>query len=209
MNKKTKKITTAALVGVVALGGLLTVGLISKYNSEVSGTAEASVAKWAWEIGGSSITSAADVTNGYTFDLFQTIKEADGTTSETDVASGKIAPGTGGSFDLEITNNSEVNATYAIAFTETNTSGIPIEYSLDGGTTWVTAANLAVNTTNIDMGATATKTIQWRWAYTGAQSANYTTTQTDTTDTALGFAANTTPAPKVQVTAAVTVTQRD
>ena len=63
--------------------------------------------------------------------------------------------------------------------------------------------------TAINMGQTAsTLTVKWRWAFTGNDSTNYTSTQTDATDTALGFAANT-AAPTVQVNATVTVTQVD
>ena len=210
MNKNTKKIATLLLLVIVAVGSYFVAGTYAKYTSEIAGSDDASVAKWAWEINGDTFESASDVTNGYTFDLFDTIKEADLSADETDVDTDLIAPGTGGSFDIEIINNSEVNATYAIAFTETNTSGIPIEYSTDGGSTWVSSVS-SVNAaaTNIAMnGGSDTVTVQWRWAFTGAQSSNYTSTQTDATDTDLGFAANTS-APNVEVTATVTVTQVD
>ena len=54
----------------------------------------------------------------------------------------------------------------------------------------------------------ASLTVYWRWAFTGAASTNYISSQTDATDTSLGFAANTTT-PTVQLTATVTVTQVD
>ncbi len=214
MKKNTKKIATLLLVAVVAVGSYFVSGTYAKYTSEIAGDDTASVAKWAWNINNDDITSAEDVTNGYTFDLFDTINEADTTTTEDDVHKtsskvDRIAPGTGGSFDIDITNNSEVNATYAINFTETNANNIPIEYSTDDGSTWSTVSSANVPTTDINMGQSSqTLTVKWRWAFTGAQSSNYTSTQTDTTDTALGFAANTS-APTVQVTATVTVTQKD
>ena len=64
-----------------------------------------------------------------------------------------------------------------------------------------------VSPTNIAMGASsAKKTVYWRWAFTGAQSENYKSSQTDSTDSAFGFGAITSDAT-VQVTATVTVTQ--
>lgn len=226
--KTNKKIGIVALLAFVALGSYFIAGTYAKYISTVAGTDTTSVAKWAWQINNETITSAQDVTNGYTFDLFDTIKDLNTTnpygvssSDETDVdESGDplIAPGTGGSFELEITNLSEVNATYAIAFTETNSSNIPIEYSVNG-TTWVSAVDsLDVSATDIAMAGgtyntaddTDTLTVYWRWAFIGAESINYTSAsnqeQTDATDTALGFAANTTR-PTVTVTANVTFTQ--
>ena len=209
MKKNKNKIATLLLLAIVAVGSYFVAGTYAKYTSEIAGSDNASVAKWAWKINQEDFESASDVTNGYTFDLFKTIKEADTTTAETDVDTDLIAPGTGGSFDIAITNNSEVNATYAVAFTETNESGIPIEYSVDGST-WVSdVSGINVPATAINMGQTAsTLTVKWRWAFTGNDSTNYTSTQTDATDTALGFAANT-AAPTVQVNATVTVTQVD
>lgn len=209
MKSNKQKAGIMALAALVAVGSYFIAGTYAKYTSEIAGSSTATVAKWKWTIGESVIDSAEDATNGYTFNLFNTIKDSDLTSAETDVAAGKIAPGTSGSFDIDITNNSEVNATYAIAFTETNASNVPIEYSSDG-TTWVSSVgSLNVTATNIAMNASATtKKVYWRWAYTDAQSTNYTSSQTDVTDTALGFNANTSAAT-VQVTATVTVTQAD
>ncbi len=207
MKSNKQKAGLMALVALAAIGSYFIAGTYAKYTSEISGSDTATVAKWKWTINNSVIDSADDIANGYTFNLFDTIKDSDLETAETDVVTGKIAPGTSGSFDIDITNNSEVNAKYAISFTETNTSNVPIEYSTDG-TTWVSSVgSLNVAQTDIAMNASsATKKVYWRWAYTGAESTNYTSSQTDATDTALGFNANTSAAT-VQVTATVTVTQ--
>ena len=209
MKSNKQKAGLMALVALAAIGSYFIAGTYAKYTSEISGSDTATVAKWKWTINNSVIDSADDIANGYTFNLFDTIKDSDLETAETDVVTGKIAPGTSGSFDIDITNNSEVNAKYAISFTETNTSNVPIEYSTDG-TTWVSSVgSLNVAQTDIAMNASsATKKVYWRWAYTGAESTNYTSSQTDATDTALGFNANTSAAT-VQVTATVTVTQAD
>ena len=209
MKSNKQKAGIMALVALAAIGSYFIAGTYAKYTSDIAGTDTATVARWKWTINQSVIDSAQAAQNGYTFNLFDTITEWNSSTAESDVAAGKIAPGTGGSFDIAITNNSEVNATYAIAFTETNANNVPIEYSTDR-TTWVSSVgSLDVSSTAINMGASSTTmTVYWRWAYTGAQSTNYTSTQTDATDTALGFGANTSAAT-VQVTATVTVTQVD
>jgi hypothetical protein len=208
--KKNRLSRFAILVLILAMTSMTLVsGTFAKYTSEISGTATGTVAKWAWTIGDDEIKSASDVTNGFTLNLFDTILDSDVQNAETDVATEKIAPGTSGQFEIELTNDSEVNAQYAIDLEETsNTSNIPIEYSTDGST-WVKATDLAgVSATDINMNASATLTLYWRWAFTGSASTNYTSSQTDVTDTALGFAANTT-APTVEVTATITVTQKD
>ena len=199
MKSNKQKAGIMALAVLAAVGSYFIAGTYAKYTSTISGSDSADVAKWSWTINNTNINSAETTT--YTFDLFNTIKDSDGTSAESDVTSGKIAPGTSGSFDINITNNSEVNATYAIAFTATNGNNVPIEYSTDG-TNWSSSvADLNVAATNIAKGASsATKTVHWRWAFTGAEGV-------DAADTALGFSANSSPAPSVQVTAAVTVTQ--
>lgn len=207
-NNNKKKIAAAVLVGTVAVGGFFVADNIAKYTTTVTGEDTASVAKWAWSINSDNINSAE--TTSYTFDLFNTIKEADTTTAEADVTSGKIAPGTGGSFDLTITNNSEVNATYAIAFTQENNSNVPIQYCITGCDTdanWKsTISDIDITATNIDMGANSGAiSVKWRWLFERGTSPY---TSEDAADTALGFAANTT-APTVKVTAAATFTQRN
>lgn len=217
--KKNKLSRLVILMLALAMASMMLVsGTYAKYTSEIAGSDSVSVAKWAWEIGNDTIESAANVTGGFTLDLFDSIYDTNSTsgavttTAETDVDTNLIAPGTCGKFQIDITNNSEVNATYAIELEETsNTNNVPIEYSIDGGSSWVipdnTGAIDSVSATNIAMnGGTGTLTVDWRWAFTGDKSSNYTSTQTDATDTALGFAANT-AAPTVAVTATITVTQ--
>lgn len=193
----------------VAVGSYFVASTYAKYTTDVAGSSAGTVAKWKWVINNSTIDSTSAATNVYTFNLFDTVKDSDLTSNETDVDTGKIAPGTGGSVDISIENQSEVNATYAIAFAETNANNIPIEYSVNG-TNWVSSvSSLNVAATNIAMkNGNATLKVYWRWAFTGDASTNYTSSQTDATDTSLGFAANTT-APTVQLTATVTVTQVD
>ena len=161
---------------IVMVGLILVSGTYAKYTTKFTGSDTATVAKF----------KVSSNTTAETFDLFKTAKEVDGTTADAEVVNGKVAPGTGGKFDIQLTNDSEVKVHYAISLKETNESNIPIEYSLDG-TTYVTAANFAsVSADDLAIGSTTqqTKTVSvyWRWAFEGKDSTNYTTTQTDTTD---------------------------
>ena len=214
MNKKIGVLT--ALVLGVALTASQVAGTYAKYTSEKNASDTARVAKWSFKVG--SGEDAKDIaTTDMVFDLFNTINEADTTTAETDVAAANgtdtvIAPGTGGSFDIVLTNASEVNAKYTIALEETaNASNIPVEYSIDG-TTWK-ADFIDINNDTDKMkevainknGGTTTVKVYWRWAFIGAESTNYTSSQTDATDTDLGIGGTAT----ITVKATITATQVD
>ena len=172
-------------------------GTFAKYTSSATGTDSATVAKWSFKVGETDIAT----TNTFTFDLFETIKDSNGTDNETDmspVAGTIIAPGTQGSFALVLTNASQVTAQYAIDYTVTNAGGIPVKFSVDGGETWTNdlADVAASDSTKLAANSgTTTITVQWKWDFNG----------NDTTDTDLGSAATAT----LTVTAAVTATQVD
>ena len=197
-NKLVKVFLIALLI--VMVGLILVSGTYAKYTTTFTGSDTATVAKF--KVGSNATTNV--------FDLFRTAKEVDGTTADVDVANGKIAPGTGGKFDIQLTNDSEVKVHYTLDLKETNTSNIPIEYSLDG-TTYVTAENFkSVANGDLEIGSTTqqTKTVSvyWRWAFEGKDSTNYKTTQTDTTDYTLGTAST---APTVKVEVSTVFTQVD
>ena len=185
---------------------ILVAGTYAKYTSSGTGNDTATVAKWSFKVGDKDITTASDA---FTFDLFKTIKDTAGA-DESDVKSGKIiAPGTSGSFDIAIKNESEVNAKYTAAFELTNAGNIPVEFSTDGGESWKsTISGINITDKAIAMGASDTVKVEWRWAYEGSGSTNFKTSQTDTTDTKLGTDAQTSAAT-LTVTANVTATQVD
>ena len=187
-------------------------GTFAKYTSSATGSDTATVAKWSIKVGSGDGVEIAGSSSTVSFDLFSTIKDEDGG-SEADVA-GKasniavgntaatakiIAPGTSGSFDIIVKNESEVNATYSIAFESNNTS-IPIEFSTDGTTWKSTLSEANVTNATINMNSAAqTKTVYWRWAYDVSAAR-------DTADTNLGVAAQTSPA-SVTLSATITATQ--
>lgn len=193
---KKKMSILAALVLAVVVTGYSVSGTYAKYTSTFTGsTASARVAKWAFEMKDTD-GNYVDTDNSFTFDLFKTIKDSNGT-AETDVYTGLIAPGTSGEFDMYLKNASEVNAEYTVEYT-VNKAGVPLEFSIDG-TTWTDDLSDVTTPVSIGMnGAEDHIKIQWRWSYEQAD-----VTTGDTTDTALGAAGTATP----EVTAKIVVTQ--
>lgn len=204
-NKLTKVAIFALLIAIVAI--VLVSGTYARYTTNLTGTSSVQIAKWAWNISGDDIDAN---TTEYTLDLFSTIKDTAtyGTTNEAHVIDGKIAPGTTGAFDIQITNKSEVDAEYSVTFGEENPLGAAIEYSTDGGKTWGSVAVLDVATTSIGQNETVTVPIQWRWAFTAEGNA---AAQVDrnNADTLVGFGADTTDTtvPVVTVTATLQLDQ--
>ena len=197
MKKRSIMIRVMAVLSVVMMFTMCFVGgTFAKYTSSGSGFDSATVAKWSFNVGGTDIATE----NSFTFNLFNTVKDTGGA-NEDDInpADGSIiAPGTQGSFELVLTNASQVTAQYAIDYTVTNTNNIPVEFSVDG-THWsseltdVTASDetkLAANS------GTTTITVQWKWKFNGGD---------DSYDTALGKDG----AATLTVAAAVTATQVD
>lgn len=200
-NKLVKFTMFVLLITIVAI--ILVSGTYAKYTSEASGTATATVAKWSIIVNDDE-EIATTTPQTVTFDLFKTINDSDGSSAETDVASGLIAPGTVGSFELSIKNESEVNAKYAIAF-EVTGSDVPLEFSVNGGE-WADTITAPAETT-LDMGESDTVNVKWRWAFE-EKVGDVVNTAVDTADTALGINAQTV-APEVIVKTTLTVTQVD
>lgn len=188
------------LVAVLAVTMMFTMcfvgGTFAKYTSSATSTDSATVAKWSFKVGETDIATS----DTFTFDLFKTVKDTGGA-DEADInpAGGSIiAPGTQGSFDLVLTNASQVTAQYAIDYTVTNTGNIPVKFSVDGGNTWTDTLNdvVASDETTLTVGSEAkTITVQWKWDFNG----------NDTTDTTLGKDGTAT----LEVLAKVTATQVD
>ena len=190
MNKNLKKLGIMALVAVVAVGSYFVSGTYAKYTSKISGTDSAQIAKWAWNYKGTAITGD----NTISFDLFNTIKDSNGS-NETDVVANKIAPGTKGEFSFSFQNLSEVTATYDLVVSATKGAAVAdayIEYSLigtDAADDWTTdLATLASDNDTLAVGSDAvTETVYWRWSY--ERGTGDTLTANDAADTAVGFAA--------------------
>lgn len=206
-NKTLRLLAITLLLVMIAL--ILVSGTYAKYTSKASGEATARVAKWNFTVGDTKIQTA----DTFTFDLFETVNDTKDSQTETDVtaANGKdqiIAPGTEGSFDIVLKNESEVSAKYGITYTVTNTSNIPVEYSVDGGKTWATkldSLNVTADDANTKLaanGGTKTIKVQWKWAYeNGKYNDGTEKTADDVYDTTLGTKGTDTITVKAEVTA--------
>ena len=194
MKKNTMMRVASALLVAVLLTTCAISGTFAKYVSTSNGSDSARVAKWDIKL------EEAAMTETFTFDLFNTVKDSNGTDNEADVKAGEnetiIAPGTSGSFEINLKNDSEVNAKYAIAYTVTNANNIPVEYKIGEGEWTSNLASLNATDVAINMGQSAAVTVQWRWVYEN---------NADAADTTLGLAGTAT----ITVAADVTVTQVD
>ena len=198
MNNKKRSSMMVRLVAALAVTMMFTMclvgGTFAKYTSSATGNDNANVAKWDIKVGGTNIAT----NDTFTFDLFKTIKDSDGINNETEmnpVDGSIIAPGTQGSFDLVLTNASQVTAQYAIDYTVTNNNDIPVKFSVDGGTTWTNdlADVAASDSTKLAANSgTTTIKVQWKWDFNGSD---------DSFDTALGIGGNAVLTVKAEVTA--------
>ena len=119
-------------------------GTFAKYTSTYPGEANAAVAKWAFEMNDASIQ------DDFEFNLADTVKEIGGT-AESEVRPGFIAPGTEGSFTIELENLSDVVAKYTV--TVAYAGSIPVTFDIDTAT-----ADIAID-------GTATITVDWKWPW--------------------------------------------
>ena len=205
-NKLLKFTTFVLLITIVAI--CLVSGTFAKYTSYVSGSDTAIVAKW--------VVSDGDAFSS--FDIFDVSKIYDtnnadytaGTPDEEDVRTGTsagiIAPGTWGKFSYTLTNDSDVNAMYAVEYT-IDEDGVYLQWSTDG-TNWTdNLDNIVADETNtkIAMDGEKTNTIYWKWAYEADTKA---AGQSDEKDTELGTVEEANLA-KPSISVKVTFTQID
>lgn len=202
MKKQRRNTTMATVILLMLLVSIATTILLgrtfAKYTSSAVGTDTATVAKWSFKIGNKEIATAEAQT--IDINLFYTVKDSDLTSDEAHVASGKIAPGTSGSFDLTVENSSEVAAKYAISLEITEGTSLPIKYAVKTDGTqpaesdWKDTID-SVSETEIAVNGKGDAKVYWKWAFDGD-------------DTATGIAARES-ATKVTVKATVTATQVD
>lgn len=202
------------LVAAVALTAYSVSGTYAKYTSTFEGTDSARVAKWAFSVGDKNTSTD----NEFTFDLF---KGYIAETGEANVKDGGetetiIAPGTKGSFEISLANNSEVNAKYSIVYNVTKTADIPVQFRVydvdngdeDGWTDDLTTLNVTDEAIAMN-NATDTVKIEWRWVFekttTNDEGATVVDAANDKADTDLGLVGTDT----ITVTATVTAVQVD
>ena len=172
--KKNNSIRIAIIVMALTLITSCFVGTtFAKYQSTVATSATATVAKWDIKAGvaDDEISITGDET--VAFNLFDTVVDtyADGASDYnqlTNVADGRIAPGTKGEFTFSIKNSSDVTAQWKVDFDGTDLKGVPIQFRVDpeDDDEWVDFEDLeGTDFANIAMNTTASVTIEWRWAF--------------------------------------------
>ena len=172
VKKGKKKNKVASLL--LALALILTCGVagtIAQYQKSVDGSSTANVASF--KVG------ATDSNGTATFNIFDTVTDSDGST-ENEVATGKIAPGTTGTYKVTLTNDSDVKVNYALKVELVNGTGvytdagnatlngkkIPLEFALSSATSvsavqsseWVSIDNLSSSSAGLQ-GTTGTLAI--------------------------------------------------
>lgn len=155
-------------------------GTYAKYTSTYAGEDTALVAKWNIVATGGGI----GIADGATVDL-DLFKHSDANVATSTGGMYIIAPGVQGQFTLEFKNNSDVAAKIGFVIAKTGTD-VPITFSLNSDfsnpkTTigdLQKALNEDLELADLDMGESVSKTVYWKWAFTG----------NDSGDTALGKA---------------------
>lgn len=198
MKNKTLRLGLIAML-LVAITMSIISGTLAKYVDSFNASDSARVAKFEYTVEG------LDKTNN-TIDIFETVTDT-GIVHHND-SSKLIAPGTNGSFNVTLTNKSEVLIKADYTFTETNTGKVPVVYEYDSkyyssvlpANAEVTLHDGDVDKAKVDGDLTAlataigdatevgydqTKkiTVNWAWAFEGDG-----TTQSDDTDTDFGEA---------------------
>ncbi len=183
MNRKKKSILLMILLLLVAVTSCFVAGTYAKYTSQITGNeGEATVAKWAF------------VDDNETQEIEIALE---GTVDPTTLVEERIAPGTSGSFDVELVNtNTEVGVDFSILINSITNKPTNLVFYRDAnhteeltpGTTTITGQLEAEDSTGL------TVPIYWEWVYESDQPAT-----DDPIDTQDGEAANT-------ITVGITIT---
>lgn len=167
MKENIMKRTTLFLVVLLLVTTCIISATYAKYASTDVVTAGTNIAKWSFKVENVDISK----TQTFNFDLFNTINYTD-TGNETPHLTQRnmIAPGTKGSFVVDLNNTSDVEAMceFSLSTDYSNlpngVTKIPLEFSFDGSTY---SASPTYTETPITSGATKQVTVYWRWPASG------------------------------------------
>lgn len=176
--EKRNVVLALALLLLLLIGSVATI-TYSKYISKNPATVTAEIAKWDF--------SSAFKHNGTT----TTTLNLGSTVSKDTLKNGKIAPGTEGSFDVEINAGaSETDIIYNVTVENETTKPSNLYFKVLGSDTKYTTLEDAITGAGLDEGRinydsdvkSISKTIEWHW--------DYETVDGDTADTQDGINAN-------------------
>jgi len=161
--KKNRMMRLASILLVcVLLSTSVISGTFAKYTSTTTATGSATVAKWDVKLNTKSFSETI------TFDFTETWTDSNGSV-EADVVSKRLAPGTKGSFNLVVKNDSEVNAQFKITFDFAEVSGLPLVITYKIGEDTYTADSFVA----IGMNETKTVTVNWVWPFDGTNDTTF------------------------------------
>ena len=148
--KKNKMMRIASVLLVAVLLSTCAIsGTFAKYTSTVEASATAAIATWDVKIAGGTET----------FSLIDTWEDTYTEGNGGNVTENLLAPGTSGSFDLEVTNSSQVAAKYTVEMDYGNLAGV-VNFTIDG-------EEVDLTDIEIGIGATHVITIEWEWPFEG------------------------------------------
>ena len=162
-----KKTTMMRIAATLLIAVLLTTCAIgatfAKYTAGINATSETlTVAEWKILI--DSNEEFEDTVDFNFAETWTNTKPNEGAYEGTSVTNNLLAPGTSGSFDIKVTNASQVAAKFDIAFNFTNISALPLTYTYAINGTDCDADELE---TILAIGGEATVTVNWVWAFDG------------------------------------------
>ena len=154
-------------------------GTFAKFTSQASGSTTVKVATWEFTLNGTKQSEE------FAINLGATVDTVDGNTdNEVDLGDdlNVIAPGTKGSFSIELVNNSQVSASYAVSFAYEDASNAPanLKFCATENGTYSTLADLGTaldgtlkykNDANNDDQTTIT--VYWKWEFTDTDETSY------------------------------------
>ncbi len=171
--RKTNKnaVLVLVLLLLVAVSAMMVASTYAKYTAEITGTGTMTVAKWAFK---------TDNPTGKTYTVNITP-----TANASTLVGGKVAPGTSGSFNVDLVNtNSEVGVDFEIALGTVSNKPTNLKFYKDSGftteltpgTSKITGQLAAKDSTTLSV------PVYWKWEY-------YTSDANDALDTTDGEAA--------------------
>ncbi len=152
-----KKAITILLALLLITAVVFSMYAYAKYKTTLTGNGTATVAKWSFKVNGQTQT-IPDI------DLATTMKE------NNNIVKGKLAPGTEGSFDLNLdATGSEVAIDYSIKLTITEKPSNLRFYRDSEYTKEIASTDGVMNISGVmsleEIKTIQTKTIYWKWAY--------------------------------------------
>ena len=151
--KNKKSMFVILLLLLVGVSSIYVARTYAKYIGEAEGTGSAVVAKWAFE--DDNVTAINNIS-------------LEGTADVSTLSDGKIAPGTSGSFVINLNNeNSEVGVDFTISMGTITDKPANLKFYKDAnhttefvpGTTTITGQLAAEDATGVDV------TLYWAWEY--------------------------------------------